>query len=72
MPNTLKRDRFLRLAPYRTNQVLKKLKTLGNCANRSAYEYNEEEINKIFSVIDREVKKIKTKFTFHNKNEFTL
>jgi len=70
---TEKRERFRKLAVYRTNEVLKRLKILGNCANRSAYDYTEEEINKIFSEIERKVKEIKAKFHFPNKNkEFKL
>ena len=42
-----KRERFKKLAVYRTNEVLKRLKVLGNCANRSAYEYTEEEVSKV-------------------------
>lgn len=67
-----KRDRFKRLATYRTNEVLRKLKVLGNCANRSAYEYTEEEVNKIFSEIDKMVRNTKTKFHFIKKAEFRL
>jgi len=68
-----KRERFKRLAVYRTNQVLKRLSVLGNCANRSAYEYTEDEINKIFLEIDRKVKDVKAKFHFSNSNrEFKL
>jgi len=67
-----KRERFKRLAVYRTNEVLKKIKVLGNCANRSAYEYNEEEVNKIFSEIERRVKEIKAKFHFSKNKEFKL
>lgn len=67
-----KRERFKRLAVYRTNEVLKKLKVLGNCANRSAYEYTEDEIAKIFSEIDRSVKETKAKFHFPKKREFKL
>lgn len=67
-----KRERFKRLAVYRTNEVLKRLKVLGNCANRSAYEYTEEEINKIFSEIERRVKEIKSKFHFPKHKEFKL
>lgn len=67
-----KRNRFIKLAPYRTNQVLKKLKTLGNCANRSAYDYSEEEINKIFTEIDKTVKTTKSKFHFAKNSEFIL
>lgn len=68
-----KRDRFKRLAVYRTNEVLKKLKVLGNCGNRSAYDYSEEEVNKIFAEIDRAVKENKAKFHFRKSNkEFKL
>lgn len=67
-----KRERFKRLATYRTNEVLKKLKILGHCANRSAYSYTEEEIDKIFSAIEKKVKEIKAKFHFPKKEEFKL
>ena len=67
-----KRERFKKLAEYRTNLVLSRLKVLGNCANRSAYEYSEDEIRKIFSVIERAVKDTRSKFTFSHKREFKL
>lgn len=67
-----KASRFKRLASKRTNIVLKRLEVLGNCANRSAYEYTEEEIGKIFSVIERKVKEIKGKFYFPKEKEFKL
>ena len=67
-----KRDRFKRLAEYRTNTVLKRLKVLGNCANRSAYNYTEEDIDKIFSVIEKSVKETKSKFHFSKNKEFKL
>lgn len=70
---TNKKDRFKRLATYRTNEVLKKLKVLGNCSNRSAYDYNEEDINKIFNAIDKSVKETKAKFHYpRNRSEFSL
>ncbi len=67
-----KRERFRRLATQRTNSVLKRLKVLGNCANRSAYEYTEEDINKIFFEIERKVKEVKSKFHFPKIKEFKL
>jgi hypothetical protein len=69
---TEKRERFKRLAVYRTNEVLKRLKILGNCANRSAYNYNEKEISKIFSEIEQKVRQIKAKFHFPEKGKFKL
>lgn len=67
-----KRERFKRLAAQRTNSVLKRLKVLGNCSNRSAYNYTEEEIGKIFSEIERQVRGIKAKFHFPKNKEFKL
>ena len=66
-----KKDRFKRLATQRTNAVLLKLKVLGNCSNRSAYDYTEEEVNKVFSEVERRVREIKAKFHFpKSKGDF--
>ncbi len=71
--NISKRERFKKLAEYRTNEVLKRLKVLGNCANRSAYEYNEDDIKKIFAVIEQRIKEVRGKFTFSRRDkEFKL
>ncbi len=59
-----KRARFERLGVYRTNEVLKKLKVLSNCGNRSAYDYTEEDVNKIFTVVEKSVKEARAKFHF--------
>ena len=67
-----KTERFKRLATRRTNIVLKRLKVLGNCSNRSAYFYTEEDVNKIFSEIERKIREIKAKFHFSKNKEFKL
>ncbi len=67
-----KRERFKRLAVYRTNEVLKKLRVLGNCANRSAYEYTQDEVDKIFLEIERMVKETRAKFHFSKSKAFKL
>jgi len=66
------RERFVRLATRRTNEVLKRLKVLGNCSNRSAYEYDEKDIEKIFGEIDKKTKEIKAKFHVPKNKEFKL
>ena len=63
-----KRDRFKRLASSRTSEILKKIKILSNCGNRSAYEYEEEEVSKIFSAIDKATKEARSKLHFPNKD----
>lgn len=66
------RDRFRRLATLRTNLVLKRLKILGNCSNRHVYEYNEKDIDKIFTEIEKKVKEVKAKFYYPKHKEFRL
>lgn len=65
-------DRFVRLATKRVNAVLEKIRVVGNCSNRSAYEYSEEEVNKIFSVINHELGEAKAKFQTKKSKEFHL
>ncbi|MBI1953422.1 MAG: hypothetical protein HYS41_04785 [Candidatus Omnitrophica bacterium] len=40
------------------------MKILGNCANRSHYDYTEEEVARIFSEIDKRARQARAKFTF--------
>lgn len=67
-----KSQRFKRLATKRTNAVLEKLRVLGNLSSKVNYEYSEEEINKIFSTIEGQLRIIKTKFLAETKKEFKL
>jgi len=71
-PQEPRKDRFKRLAALRTNAVLKRIKVLGNCANRQIYEYTEEDVQKIFSEIERKLRETKAKFRFTKQDEFTL
>jgi len=69
MENSIKKDNFKRLAQIRTDAVLDKIRILGNCSNRSAYQYSDEEVAKIFSAIDDQLKIVKSKFK-HTKRKF--
>jgi len=66
-----RKDRFNRLASRRTNDIIERIRILGNCSNKSTYEYSEEEVSKIFRAIDRELKVSKAKFS-PSKKKFTL
>ena len=57
-----KRDRFVRIVEARTNKILDMLRLLANCANKSNYEYDEEDIKQIFFAIDKEIKATKNAF----------
>lgn len=57
-----KREKFVRLAEARTNKIIDMLQLLGNCSNASAYDYTQQDVDKIFSAIEAEVKEAKKKF----------
>jgi hypothetical protein len=67
-----KNDAFRRLATQRTNAVLNRLRVLGHCSNSQLYEYSQEDVKKIFRVIEAEVKATKAKFINSSKSEFQL
>ena len=58
-----KREKFVRLAEARTNKIIDMLKLLGNCSNTSAYDYTQQNVDKIFSAIEAEVREAKKKFS---------
>ena len=57
-----KRDRFVRIVENRTNKILDMLRLLANCANKSNYDYDEDDIRQIFAAIEKEVKATKNAF----------
>ena len=67
-----KREAFRRLAIQRTNAVIERLRILGRCANRQSYEYDSEDVNKIFRAIEAELREIKAKFKDSKQTKFTL
>lgn len=68
-----KKERFTKIATNRTNKILDTLRLLGNCSNTSNYSYTDEEVRKIFSVIEAEVKTQKAKFEKKDqKQKFSL
>jgi len=75
MQNETKPERFRRLAEKRTNTVIKCIRILGNCSNKSMYSYSKEEVDKIFNAISNELKESRSKFRFKknsNENSFKL
>lgn len=72
MEKESRHDRFKRLASKRTNEILEKIRILGNCSNKSSYEYTEDDINKIFSEIEKYLKLTKAKFLSGKIEKFKL
>lgn len=72
MKQESRNERFRRLASKRTNEILEKIRILGNCSNKSSYDYTEEEVNKIFSEIEKQLKLTKAKFLAGKRERFKL
>lgn len=56
------RENFVRLAENRTNKVLKDIDLLSNLSNKTNYSYTVEDIQKIFSAINKKTKECEKKF----------
>lgn len=69
-----KREKFVRLAEARTNKILEMMRLLGNCSSKTNYDFNEEDIKKIFAALDKELKNSKNRFLGLDSKEekFTL
>ena len=65
-------ERFRRVATRRTNDILNRIRVLGNCSNKSSYSYTEEDIRKIFSAIEGELRAVKAMFGNRKKTSFRL
>lgn len=74
MQNESKRDKFIRLAETRTNKIIDMIRLLGNCSNTRIYEYNKDDVKKIFSAVEEEIKAAKVKYDISDNDDkkFTL
>ena len=66
---TARQERFHRVAERRTNKILDGLRLLGNTGNKTLYSYTEEEVQKIFSTIERKLIEVKGKFRTGKSSE---
>ncbi len=46
-----KRDKFVRLAEKRMDNILKGIELMGNLSNTNNYEYTQEDLNKIIRTL---------------------
>jgi len=70
--NETPEERFKRLATSRTNAVLDKLRIIGNLSNRQLYSYSEEDIERIFNAINRQMREVRAKFGTGKQRSFEL
>ena len=58
-----KAEKFRQLAEKRVNKALHGIRLVANLSNRNNYEYTENEAQKIISVLEGELKALRSKFT---------
>lgn len=63
-----KSDKFVRLAEQRVNLIIEQFRKLGNLSNTRNYDYTDEQVKKIFSELNKALRKTKTIF---NENSNT-
>ena len=51
------------MAAKRTQRILDAIRGLSNCANRTAYQYDSADVQKIFAAIDRELEAARVRFS---------
>ncbi len=52
--NTLKKERFSRIFPSRVEKLRDQLRILGNCSNKTNYQWNEKQVTMAFALLMRE------------------
>jgi hypothetical protein len=57
-----RRLRFEKVATKRMQKLLDQIELVGNCSNKVNYEYNDEDVEKMFAAIDEQVKLARSKF----------
>lgn len=66
--NNAKKERFKTVASRRVQKVLDDLESLSKCANRSTYEYSDEDVRKMMKAITDKVQLLKLSFEATNKS----
>lgn len=57
-----KRQKFVEIAEKRISRLIKDIRLIGNLSNKSNYTYTDEDVRKIFTAIDNEVRASRRKF----------
>jgi hypothetical protein len=59
---SLRRGRFEKVAARRVQKIIDFLDSLSNCANRSNYDYTEDDVKKMFKAIRDKVSQSESSF----------
>jgi hypothetical protein len=57
-----KKERFEKVATARTQKIIDMVRLLGNCSNKSNYTYTSEQVEAIFTTIQKEIDLAREKY----------
>jgi hypothetical protein len=76
MDKSEKRKRFEKVASNRVQKIIDFLDLLKNCSNRNNYEYTEEDVEHMFSEIQKSLRDARSAYTIEltksNKTGFSF
>ena len=67
--NESKADKFVRLGEYRVNKVIDAIGRLENLFNRTNYEYTQEQVEVMFSIMEKRLLEVKGRFAPKKEEE---
>ena len=67
-----KKQRFTRVVEKRVQNVLDSVRRLSQCSNQRMYEWNDEQLTKIWDAIDTELQNCKESYKTTESEEFRL
>lgn len=70
MKGETKEERFKRVAVKRVQRVLDSLRSLSHCSNKRMYQWNNEQLKRIWNALDKELKKCRESFENSEPEEF--
>jgi hypothetical protein len=57
-----KRQKFVNIAEKRVNRLIKDVRLVGNLSNRSNYQFTGDDVRKIFTAVEAEIRNARKRF----------
>lgn len=67
-----KKQRFKRVAEKRVQNILDHIRKLSQCSNRRMYEWDDNQLEKIWNAVESELKKCKESYSSNEETQFKL
>jgi hypothetical protein len=61
--NENKRDKFVKLAENRTKNAIKAIRTIAKLGNKSAYQFDDSDVQKIVRALSKEIEALRARMS---------